>query len=36
VMADPLTSGGWREVTREEHPAEGETPAIRFLTLERG
>ena len=26
---------GWREVTREDHPAEGERPAYSFVTLER-
>jgi dihydrofolate reductase len=26
---------GWREVEREEHPAEGERPAYGFVTLER-
>lgn len=25
----------WREVAREDHPAEGETPAFSFVTLER-
>jgi dihydrofolate reductase len=34
-MPDPRDRGGWREVAREEHPAEGETPAFRFVTLER-
>ncbi len=28
-------NGGWREVAREEHAAEGETPAFAFVTLER-
>jgi dihydrofolate reductase len=27
---------GWREVAREEHPAEGERPAYSFVTLARG
>ena len=35
VMADPRAGGGWREVARDEHPAEGETPAFAFVTLER-
>ena len=35
VMPDPRSGGGWREVAREEHPANGETPAFRFITLER-
>jgi dihydrofolate reductase len=35
VMTDPRESGGWREVWSEEHPADGERPAFRFVTLER-
>lgn len=35
VMADPRADGSWREVAREDHPAEGETPAFSFITLER-
>ena len=35
VMPDPRRSGDWREVAREEHAAEGETPAFAFVTLER-
>jgi len=35
VMPDPREGGAWREVAREEHPAEGATPAFRFITLER-
>ena len=27
---------GWREVTREDHPAEGERPAYSFVMLDRG
>jgi len=34
-MADPRTTGEWREVAREAHPAEGATPAFTFITLER-
>lgn len=34
-MADPRTTGEWREVAREAHPAEEETPAFTFITLER-
>ena len=34
-MADPRTTGEWREVAREAHPAEGDTPAFTFITLER-
>ena len=35
VMADPREGGGWREVAREEHPADGDRPAYAFVTLER-
>ena len=35
IMADPRADGGWREVAREDHVAEGETPAFSFITLER-
>ena len=35
IMPDPRSGGSWREVAREDHPADGETPAFRFLTLER-
>lgn len=35
AVADPRSMGGWRETFREEHPAEGNAPAFRFLTLER-
>jgi dihydrofolate reductase len=35
IMADPRADGGWREVTREDHAAEGGTPAFSFITLER-
>ena len=34
-MVDPRTIGEWREVARESHPAEGETPAFSFVTLDR-
>jgi dihydrofolate reductase len=34
-MADPRSSGRWREASTEEHAADGDTPAFRFLTLER-
>jgi dihydrofolate reductase len=34
-MVDPRTTGQWREVARESHPAEGETPAFSFVTLDR-
>lgn len=32
---DPRHSGHWREISREDHPAEGGEPAFRFVTLER-
>lgn len=32
---DPRHSGDWREIRSEEHAAEGDCPAYRFLTLER-
>lgn len=35
IMADPRGGGRWREVAREEHPADGETPAFTFITLDR-
>ena len=35
MMADPRADGSWREVTREDHAAEGDTPAFSFVTLER-
>jgi dihydrofolate reductase len=35
AMPDPRSAGDWREVAREEHQAEGEVPAFRFITLER-
>ena len=35
VMPDPRASGDWREVGREDHPAEDGRPAFRFVTLER-
>ena len=34
-MVDPRSTGQWHEVAREAHPAEGETPAFTFITLER-
>ena len=34
-MPDPRSSGAWREIWREDHPAAGERPAFRFVTLER-
>ena len=35
TMPDPRESGGWREVSREDHAAEDGRPAFRFVTLER-
>ena len=35
VMADPRSGGNWRETGREAHPAEGDTPAFNFVSLER-
>lgn len=35
VMADPRSNGSWREVSREDHSAEGETPGFSFVTLDR-
>ena len=35
MMADPRLSGEWRETTSETHEADGQTPAYRFVTLER-
>lgn len=35
VMPDPRDSGVWRETGREEHGAEGDSPAYAFVTLER-
>ena len=34
-MPDPRADGSWRETAREEHAAQGETPAFAFVTLER-
>jgi len=35
AIADPRSDGGWREVSREDHAADGETPAFSFISLER-
>ena len=35
VMVDPRSNGSWREVSREDHSAEGETPGFSFVTLDR-
>jgi len=34
-IADPRDSSSWRETFREDHPAEGDRPPYRFLTLGR-
>jgi dihydrofolate reductase len=34
-MDDPVGSGGWREVSNEEHPPEDGRLPFRFVTLER-
>jgi dihydrofolate reductase len=35
VMADPRSTGDWRELSCEDHQPVGERPGFRFLTLER-
>ena len=35
MMSDPRDSGFWRESFREVHPAQGDSPAYAFVTLER-
>jgi dihydrofolate reductase len=35
MLPDPRASGDWREVVREDQPAEGGRPSFRFVTLER-
>ena len=35
IMPDPRSSGEWREVASEEHPAADGRPAFRFVSLER-
>jgi dihydrofolate reductase len=35
TMPDPRDGGSWREVSSEEHEAEGGRPPFRFVTLER-
>ena len=35
MMPDPRASGDWRETFREEHGAEDDRPAFRFVTLVR-
>lgn len=35
VMPDPRAGGRWRETAREDHRREGDTPAFRFVSLER-
>jgi len=36
VRFPPLDGDQWREVSREDHAAEGDTPAFTFVVLERG
>jgi dihydrofolate reductase len=35
ILSDPRGGGRWREIAREEHAAEGSTPAFTFVTLVR-
>ncbi|MEO7564744.1 MAG: dihydrofolate reductase [Sphingomicrobium sp.] len=35
AMPDPRQSGAWLETAREEHSAQGASPAFRFITLKR-
>ena len=35
-MPDPREDGSWREIWRQEHPAEDGRPPFRFVSLERG
>jgi dihydrofolate reductase len=35
VMPDPRASGDWREIGREDYPAEAGRPPFRFVTLDR-
>ncbi len=35
VYFPPLDRSQWRELSRDDHPAEGDTPAFSFVTLER-
>lgn len=35
IVDDPRSAGGWRESFTEDHPADGERPPFRFVTLER-
>jgi dihydrofolate reductase len=35
MMADPRSTGAWREVASEAHAPDGATPGYRFVTLER-
>ncbi len=34
-LPDPREDARWREISREEHGAEGDRPPFRFVTLER-
>ena len=35
TITDPRSSGTWREMFREDHEAQADRPAFRFVTLER-
>jgi dihydrofolate reductase len=35
IMPDPREQGHWRELGREDHPAESDRPPFRFVSLER-
>ncbi len=35
VYFPPYDRAQWRELSRDDHPAEGDTPAFSFVTLER-
>ena len=35
VQFPALDRAQWRELSRDDHPAEGDTPAFSFVTLER-
>src|SRR5690348_10841581 len=35
AMPDPRSSGAWRQVSSEDHPAEDGRPPFRFVTLDR-
>ena len=35
TMPDPRAQGGWEETWSEAHPADGDRPGFRFVTLNR-